>query len=74
MDQKPGDRKPNMSVVIYMWLLPLAIGTAVGIGIGASFGSVGAGAAIGIGMGVTIGLVLYRRFKNRTSDNLKHSR
>ena len=69
MEHKQSDQKPKMSIAIYLWLLPLAIGTSIGIAIGAAIGSVGAGAGLGMGVGVAVGLVLYQMFKSTSSDD-----
>ena len=69
MEHKQSDQNPKNSIAIYLWLLPLAIGTSIGIAIGAAIGSVGAGAGIGMGVGVAVGLFLYRRFISTSSDD-----
>ena len=57
------------NVAVYLWLVSLAAGLAVGVGIGAAIGRIGAGVAIGAGAGVAIGLLLNRRLKRNSGDS-----
>jgi hypothetical protein len=66
---EPNNQEPKADVAVYLWVLSLSVGLAIGAGLGVVIGSIGAGIAVGVGAGVTVGLFLYRRSTTNSSDD-----
>ena len=69
MEQQPGNQESKVSAADYPLPLALGIGMAIGAGVGAAIGNIAVGIGTGIAVGVAVGLGLYRRRKNKSSDN-----
>ena len=47
-EKQDGQDAKAHAVAIYLWLLPLCVGLAIGVGIGAAMDRIGAGVAVGL--------------------------